>query len=113
MKNVKSVSVLLKVYFHHKSVRQYNIHIKSNNTNDWPPAVGLLPKAQLKGKKEQGAESMKQNTMLLVHHEQKPEQWKDRKSDDNVNKVGAVTRKYPVDDMSGSVFKIRLSSQVW
>ena len=67
-------SVLLKVYFHHKSVRQYNIHIKSNNTNEWPPAVGLLPKAQLKGKKEQGAESMKQNTMLLVHHEQKPEQ---------------------------------------
>ena len=75
--------------------------------------MSLLPKAQMKGEKEQGAEYMKQNTMLLVHHEQKPEQWKDRKSDDNVNKVGAVTRKYPVDDMSGSVFKIRLSSQVW
>ena len=54
-------------------------YIKSNKTNGWPPAVSLLPKAQMKGEKEQGAESMKHNTTLLVHHEQKPKQRKDRK----------------------------------
>ena len=65
-------------------------YIKSNKTNGWPPAVSLLPKAQMKGEKEQGAESMKHNTTLLVHHEQKPKQRKDRKYNNNIKKAGRV-----------------------
>ena len=57
----------------------------------------------MKGEKEQGAESMKHNTTLLVRNEQKPKQRKDRKYNNNMKKAGRVwyTREYPERDMSG------------
>ena len=88
-------------------------YIKSNKTNGWPPAVSLLPKTHMKGEKERGAESMKHNTTLLVHHEQIPKQRKDRKYNNNMKKSREGSRKHPENDgMSGKKSTIRLLQNI-